>query len=281
MGCWSENCALSGLELYDGCDVYAIMLKHEAASPFNSGVYLEMAPVYGKYDDYGGIDIVDDMQMFDAIRLPPSAAIKIERVDQILDRPARVNLRVKYQNKEGYRMVFFHKKIFDHLATLPTEFSRDDASTIGDACNHEITLSTEYFTDLRKSFAPVIGQSETERRLSSMMNIHHFSDIVRSLSISASGCNTSKHLTVQADLLTSELLDHNNYTDEYYMEKVAIFNEILRRTFYLIHGSYELRKSFMGSISGPQHGGVEALESFTHKTLELIAEYKNRYGYDE
>lgn len=65
MGCWSESCALSGLEIMLGeSGVYVAMLK---PSKYGDGMEISIPPVKGKYDDYGGIDLEEDCPLLELV----------------------------------------------------------------------------------------------------------------------------------------------------------------------------------------------------------------------
>ncbi|MBO6507365.1 MAG: hypothetical protein JJ979_02580 [Roseibium sp.] len=57
MGCWSESCALSGMELDDGRDIYLATME---PADFSSEVTVIVPPTRGVYDDYGGITLSED-----------------------------------------------------------------------------------------------------------------------------------------------------------------------------------------------------------------------------
>lgn len=59
MGCWSESCALSGLEIMLGeKNTYVALL---APSKYGEPMHdILVPPVKGTYDDYGGIDLDED-----------------------------------------------------------------------------------------------------------------------------------------------------------------------------------------------------------------------------
>lgn len=63
MGCWNESCMISHLPIFYGEDVYGFLLLE---SPFDqqfcyaTGRYSPIAVVRGKYDDYGGIEEIEN-----------------------------------------------------------------------------------------------------------------------------------------------------------------------------------------------------------------------------
>lgn len=65
MGCWSESCALSGLEVMLGeKDVYVALIQ---PNKYRDTALWEIVvpPIKGTYDDYGGINLTEDAVLFD------------------------------------------------------------------------------------------------------------------------------------------------------------------------------------------------------------------------
>lgn len=62
MGCWNESCMLTHLPIFSGEDVYAfLLLEHpfETNYCYASGAYVPIAVVRGKYNDYGGLETIE------------------------------------------------------------------------------------------------------------------------------------------------------------------------------------------------------------------------------
>lgn len=59
MGCWSENCGLSGLEIRPGDKIYYAGMT-PSKTYGDQGVYDFLTPpLYGEYDDYGGVKLLE------------------------------------------------------------------------------------------------------------------------------------------------------------------------------------------------------------------------------
>lgn len=62
MGCWSESCGLSGLEIREGVECYLAVL---APNGFDIDVNARnfdfvVPPIHGTYDEYGGLNLLED-----------------------------------------------------------------------------------------------------------------------------------------------------------------------------------------------------------------------------
>mgnify|MGYP000026455675 CR=1 FL=1 len=66
MGCWSESCALSGLEISDGTDAYAVILK---PNKYERSKYdICVPPIKGTYDDYGGLVLLESNEQYNLVK---------------------------------------------------------------------------------------------------------------------------------------------------------------------------------------------------------------------
>jgi len=61
MGCWSERCALTGLEISAGDAAYLAVID-ERFDEYDGHMVL-MPPVKGNYDDYGGLVLTEDVPL--------------------------------------------------------------------------------------------------------------------------------------------------------------------------------------------------------------------------
>ena len=67
MGSWNGTCGVTHLPIYSGDDVVLLFLTNGGAKDFSNGmIYPNQSwspcffPVYGKYDDYGSVEEIDE-----------------------------------------------------------------------------------------------------------------------------------------------------------------------------------------------------------------------------
>jgi len=111
MGCWHETCALSGMPIHVGDKVMWMMLtgrrQYESNGTLRPGVYPEdfwaprHLPVVGEYDDYGGVENVENdifMEMIlDMLKIDMVDREQTPRMETIcIPSPKRENL--KFEN---------------------------------------------------------------------------------------------------------------------------------------------------------------------------------------
>ncbi|PZR92024.1 MAG: hypothetical protein DI537_14455 [Stutzerimonas stutzeri] len=105
MGCWSESCAISGLEIGYGDKLYTLTVGQLYGEPA-----IHVPPVLGTYDDYGGADLLEDLVAW--------------------GRKTGDNW-CPIDDKKGQPM-YVAAEVFDFLPSLEVEFQRDDIKTIDD-----------------------------------------------------------------------------------------------------------------------------------------------------
>lgn len=121
MGCWSENCAISGIEIRPGTPCYrAHMIRDKY---YESQWEFIIPPILGKYDDYGGLD-------------DPEKSIiwPYEDYDYWPD-TITINGKAVYEKPLP---IYFHAEVFDLLENVPLEWKRDGAQTVGDMATEHI-----------------------------------------------------------------------------------------------------------------------------------------------
>lgn len=115
MGCWSESCALSGLEIMMGEeDVYVALMT---PSKYGKNEWdIVVPPVKGTYDDYGGIDLTEDVPYYNLVKGD--------------------NWRPREDGRG--QPVYFNGAVFDSLASLEREFAYN-GRTIGEAFAYHVS----------------------------------------------------------------------------------------------------------------------------------------------
>lgn len=126
MGCWNETCMISHLPIKAGEDVVAFVIAYtnwkegsnasgvcystDVASPFG-------LPIFGKYDDYGGVEDIDHNQL-GARYLTHKFGKKPEGIQELLNTIARDNLTVvspQTGKTAGAGQVMILRSIYDTL----------------------------------------------------------------------------------------------------------------------------------------------------------------------
>jgi hypothetical protein len=102
MGCWNETCAFSRLPIHQD-DPIVVIITSDTCRPYDSmyefANYAVTTPLYGKYDDYGGIEDVTAKSLKAAskiwalqpIKTDDGKSIKLEDVE--LDRSIEASMR--------------------------------------------------------------------------------------------------------------------------------------------------------------------------------------------
>lgn len=125
MGCWSESCGLSGLEIRNGDDIYLATLKPSKYYP--QSYDFVMPPLKGTYDDYGGIDLTEDY---------PFGPFNLKIGDNYS--PGLLDAR------DGYIVA---ASVFEFLPSLELEFSYGDRpKTVGEANQRLQKRLEKYFS---------------------------------------------------------------------------------------------------------------------------------------
>lgn len=106
MGCWSESCAISGMEIPDGARIYIALV---GSSRYGDGLDLIVPPVLGNYDDYGGLDLLEGFEL--------------------LGLKKGENWRPR-DDRRG-RPVYMDADVYEFMAGMEPEFTYNRPKTIG------------------------------------------------------------------------------------------------------------------------------------------------------
>lgn len=121
MGHWSELCGISGLPITGGSDIGMLILSKNKRGDLNSGAFIEnnvvTLPILGRYDDYGGIENIQNNNHIGAIENNFGAPIQ-EIVNIITDRGQEKKSGKLFEALKNYTYMFFRKEVYDELIQL-------------------------------------------------------------------------------------------------------------------------------------------------------------------
>lgn len=160
MGCWSESCGVSGMEIPDNARCYMLTLVPDK---YDKHTYrMGIPPVLGTYDDYGGLDLLENCP---ALNLKIGDNWRPEREDKFM----------------------IDAQVFDFLSTLEPDFTYGDRpKTVGEAAERWMADAHKQIKEYReadgvskltKSFAlsDMFG-SVTERPLAGIIDFESITD---------------------------------------------------------------------------------------------------------
>lgn len=124
MGCWSESCAVSGLEIPHNAKIYVALV---AESRYGNDLELTVPPIAGTYDDYGGLDLTET---FTSLGLKEGE-----------------NWEVR-EDKRG-APVYIDAEVFDYLLNIEKEFAYKGPKTIGGSLDELVTTLREKIEAMR------------------------------------------------------------------------------------------------------------------------------------
>lgn len=141
MGCWSERCALTGLEISAGDAAYLAVIDPRFDT--YDGHMILVPPVKGTYDDYGGLVLTEDVPL---LGMRAGAAYT----------PA----------EDGETVVFFNAQVFEAIEKLQPE-STFTSPTVGHEVDQGLTKLRTGVEDLRsQDLDPAILAMKLERHFS-------------------------------------------------------------------------------------------------------------------
>jgi hypothetical protein len=227
MGCWSESCGISGIEIPMNNRIYALMMEKSYG-----GYVVSVPPILGTYDDYGGIDLTEDMPAFDL--------------------KAGENWR-PVEDQRGLHM-FIDADVFDHLKELEPEFTYGDRpKTLGEAWQHHSEEVVKVLTMWIK-----IRDSDKDPRDKAYDLLKVGSKVGRVF-----GYDDGTLKNVQS-------LFQDAITNGASLESLAPLLVAYSRAYILMRAFVELRKNpAPGSINAPQHSGEQALIPFYNFVYHL------------
>lgn len=265
MGCWSEACALSGIEITDGLEVYvALVVPSDGYN--NSGQWdLSMPPIKGKYDDYGGLDLLEDTPY------GPKNGENWRPENEIQGAKPKDGLPI-----------YIDAELFESLENLPREFPYFGTHING---KYEMIKGVKTIGQARDLFlkdvrAAIAKSIEKKNKWDSLKGKP---DVDRSILY-----NQPIHELLGYPESGSILVGASHYLTERIEQGQTDFEEFLKffgRAYVLFSAQFELRKLVAPGIRGPQQGGDPALIQFTKEVLRLSEERKRKwdeeFGEDE
>lgn len=229
-GCWSERCALTGLEITNGQVVYVACISDQTDDFY--GQSLATPPVKGAYDDYGGIDLLEDVEL---LGFKYGQSWRPDEEDQ---RPTIAkNLKL--------RPVFIHAEIFDKIPELRPEFDYTTAS-VGRIVDGQVAKLTA-LVDLFEGE----GNAGAEKD-----KLQHATQAALRQSLGY------PQQWESADEILDGILDAGKDAEE--------FLGLYRRVLLLKCAERELRQPLVSSRVGPQHGGEMALRQMNDWVRDIL-----------
>lgn len=236
MGCWSEACGFSGMEIPEHTPTYVVLVKPHK---YNEGWVPTVPPTKGLYNDYGGIELLEDNSLF--------GLVKGETWDCTDD-------------KRG-QPVYIHADVFEWLPNIRPEFpsvflegKSQNAATIG-------IMRDLYLADWKRQmqertdFVDSLGEEDPTGSLarSGVKLMHLYLGNIFGVSEGL--------LDGAAKIVEAKLDARETNLDEFW--------EFYGRCYTYIRGQGELRKLIVPGFRGPQHGGEQALVPFYRHVLDL------------
>lgn len=252
MGCWSESCGISGLEIGYNHEALVMLVEPVAEKGYSEhGTFSRYQPVttlvWGKYSDYGDLE---DISTCDPLYFTDWLEKARRKIDPSQD------------NHMDYMSKFFwiRKDVWDFLDNIPHEFSYGDRpKNIGESIRRTREKWTEKFEEL---MAGSVSNDDSTDAL-----------IARALARMAD--DNFCGLTYRSGKIYSKLREEfNDAVDEKDREKAMNAIEAALRISKLDMAGYELRKVVAPStMNGPQHGGYEAISMLATFNLKKCQEY--------
>lgn len=237
MGCWSESCALSGVEIGHGDACYVAAFTKEPGDRFN-GQTFAVPPLKGFYDDYGGLE-----------KMEGSAIWGIEPGGE-LDRDAIYELG---------QPIYIAASVFDRMGELVPDWCYDGINTLADA-NARLAEKLRTYAQKLKSIEPDQGDIDTygeELARTVARSRRFFGTRLRD------ECFRSYPSMMKNDAQQfADLVDSNGDVEDFI--KHYLRAAMLKRL------ESELRHRLVSGVSGPQHGGDEALIQLCKIRIEIL-----------
>lgn len=256
MGCWSESCAISGLEIGAYDEALVMVLEkddsdYEGHGPFSR--YKPVTPlVWGKYSDYGDIEDVNTCD-------PLYFTAWLEKARRDLDPDE--NDHMSFMSK----FYWIRKDVWEHLDNIPHEFSYGDrAKTVGESIQRLRDEANNYVTEKRKKIDNRNGKDPQshEELIEDLMWDMQFDRNLLGL--------TYDHGNIASTLKNA----FSNAIKDNDQDQIQNIIEAAMRVVKLNMVCYELRKIVAPSTkTGPQHGGYEAAACLSTFVLQKCQEY--------
>lgn len=236
MGCWNESCMISHLPIFYGEDVYGFLLLEypfDQQFCYATGRYSPIAVVLGKYDDYGGIEEIEN----EAIMAPviqdflvksgftfdgkPIDELEFKELFSTNGQLQQKKWRASQRNETKTARVLIKASVLDHLL-------KDYRENYGHLHARYLSDMGKIWDSLKEAlvvFAPPKGDGAAMaaylKATSERENIEFlFHDVIRTNTSTVTGCHWdsypetmrgSKDLFVSYFLLLFESTDVLNY----------------------------------------------------------------------
>lgn len=225
MGCWSESCCLSGMEIGYNREAYAGLLT---PNTYRSGAWMFVQlPMLGTYDDYGGLTLAEDVPSLD------------------LKAGDRWSPRDYHSGNPRAGVFFVDREVFDYLRAVEHDFVRNGLRTVGDS----VTSLSERVRRLGAHLSMPVPDYTTDPN--AFRNWFQTKDELRAhwLLDDVDGPIKDSALRLAEDAKEPAMLE----------EFVRGYSRVM--TVWL--AARELRKEIAPvPYGGPQHGGADALIPF-------------------
>lgn len=264
MGCWSESCAISGLEIGAYDEAVVMVLAPAKDDGYGHGAFCRFSPItpptFGKYSDYGDIEGPEDN--------PEQLDSKfftdwLEKGRRVYD--PSTDDHMKYMAN----LWWCRKDVWDYCDNLPREFSYgdDNPDTIGELITQQRGKVLEYVKGQQEIQAMDDGDDAKLRRL--LRSISSARDIFGLDRIDGD-------LVIQLKTSLDAAIEKNN------QERIDDIIEAAMRVLKLSAIGHELRKIVCPSTRiGPQHGGYEAILSLNKFVVTKCHDHFAEYGEED
>ncbi len=134
MGCWNGTCMISNLPIMTGESVVGYAIEYSSFG-YNSGAYSGLCysndiarplglPFYGKYDDYGGIESIDDSSIAIKYLLHLFEESGLTELIEDIERDKKKIISNMTDKEVGVGLVMINRDIFDRLIAshIPTKY---------------------------------------------------------------------------------------------------------------------------------------------------------------
>lgn len=259
MGCWSESCALSGMEISDGDTVYVALVIPSRSYGHSYNWILKTPPVKGTYDDYGGVNLTEDTPN------GPKSGENWRPDNEIQGATAQQGLPV-----------YFDAELFEYLENLENEFPYHWTRKGNVMVSNVNTIGMRrdlHVQDIRDAINETLENKKKYEELSNGP---------------AKGFSIVYERPLHEVFVSSEDRGVLDGAENFILDRIESgqtdFEEFLKfygRAYVLTCAQHELRKQIVPGTYGPQHGGADALLQFSKEVSRLTEIHKYRWDEDE
>ncbi|QIG66030.1 hypothetical protein phiOC_p388 [Ochrobactrum phage vB_OspM_OC] len=287
MGCWSESCSISGMEIRHGDECLVAYASFTYEDSFYFPFRLNTPFFFGEYDDYGGVDLLEDYEPYGFKKGDNICQFDDRQIDEeTYDSKAVFHVRSKtagwvHDKDRGHWMlkghrIFIHKKVFDILGGLRPEFVYNSPDTIKGQIEHFIEeriqiakdSQTKYLDKAKELSEP--DESDDDIKTMEMFGYLAFNGL-------RMGHDSEPWNGYSRELQDVFVENFPNIDADW----ASIFsNEHFVRTKIVLYASMELRKVLSPYVHGPQHGGAQALIPFYEGVLAIAKARQKEDDYE-